>query len=300
MLTIAVSSRALFHLEDEHQIFQEMGSKAFNEYMRDNERVPLKPGPAFNLVRKLLALNSARGDNPGRDRVDVVLLSRNSPDAGMRIMQSILHYDLDIIRAVFSQGADRFRYTAAFGAQLFLSLSADDVRAAHTQGVAAAQLIPHEADIDTDDVVRIAFDGDSVLFSDEAEAQVVNEGLAAWRQSEQEKAHLPLDAGPFKGVLTALAELQSQYPREKGPLRIGLFTARGVAVHERALRTLRSWGIRLDEALFANGLPKGPFLSAFGADMFFDDTLRHVESAKEHAVPAGHVMRFPRPETQVV
>ena len=299
MLKIAVSSRALFHLEDEHEVFVRRGPEAFDQYMRDNEKVPLRPGPAFNLVRKLLALNSGRGDNEGRDRVDVVLLSRNSPDAGMRIMQSILHYELDIIRAVFSQGSDRFRYTAAFGAQLFLSLNSADVRAALEQGIAAAQLIPHEADIDADGVVRIAFDGDSVLFCDEAEEAVVNEGLRAWMQSEQAKAHLPLDAGPFKGFLSALAELQSQYPREQGPLRIGLFTARSVSVHERALRTLRSWGIRLDEALFASGLPKGPFLKAFQADMFFDDTYRHVESAKEHAVPAGHVMRLEKQGSKV-
>lgn len=291
MLTIAVSSRALFHLEDEHKVFEENGSEAFNEFMRRKERVPLKPGPAFNLVRKLLALNGSASDD-GRDRVvDVVLLSRNSPDAGMRIMQSILYYDLDIIRAVFSQGADRFRYTAAFGAQLFLSLNSADVKAALEQGIAAAQLIPREAGIDEDETVRIAFDGDSVLFSDEAEHEVANLGIRAWQKTEQAKADTPLDAGPFKAFITALASLQQRYPREKAPIRIGLFTARGVAAHERALRTLRSWGIRLDEALFANGLPKGPFLKAFKADMFFDDTIKHVESARAHDVTAGHVFR---------
>jgi len=299
MLTIAVSSRALFHLEDEHRIFEEKGSEAFNAYMRENERVPLKPGPAFNLVRKLLALNACRGDSPGRDRVDVVLLSRNSPDAGMRIMQSIMHHKLDIIRAVFSQGADRFRYMTAFGVHLFLSLSAEDVLSALEQGIAAAQLIPQESRIGEDSVVRIAFDGDSVLFSDEAEQLVMSEGLEAWKRSEIEKAHLPLDAGPFKGFITELANLQAQYPRERGPLRIGLFTARGVAVHERALNTLRTWGIRLDEALFSSGLPKGPFLKAFQADMFFDDTMHHVESAKAHDVPAGHVMRLLQEESKV-
>lgn len=292
MLTIAVSSRALFHIENEHKIFQEEGPEAFNAYMRANERVPLKPGPAFNLVRKLLALNPGRGDSKERNRVDVVLLSRNTPDAGIRIMQSIMHYDLDIIRAVFCQGADRFRYMSAFNAQLFLSLSADDVRCALERGIAAAQLIPQESNIGEDNVVRIAFDGDSVLFSDEAEIQVQNEGLEAWKRSEIEKAHLPLDGGPFKGFITELAKLQSQFPVENGPLRIGLFTARGVTVHERALNTLRSWGIRLDEALFSAALPKGPFLEAFQADMFFDDTMVHVESAKAHSVPVGHVMRL--------
>lgn len=299
MLTIAVSSRALFHLELEHQIFEEEGSEAFNRYMRDHDRVPLRPGPAFNLVRKLLAMNTGRGDSPSRDRVDVVLLSRNSPDAGMRIMQSILHYDLDIIRAVFSQGGERFQYMTAFGAQLFLSLDKRDVEAALKQGVAAAQLIPRTSNIDDDDVVRIAFDGDSVIFSDEAERRVVDEGLEGWKKRERENAHVPLGAGPFKGFLSALAELQSHYPVEEGPLHIGLVTARGVSVHERALRTLREWGIRLDEAVFANGLPKGPLLKAFRADMFFDDTLQHIESAKQHDVPAGHVMRLSPDATEV-
>lgn len=292
MLTIAVSSRALFHLEEEHEIFEKQGSEAFNKYMRDHERVPLKPGPAFNLVRKLLALNPGKGDDPNRDRVDVVLLSRNSPDAGMRIMQSILHYELDIVRAVFSQGGDRFRYMEAFGAHLFLSLSEKDVFAALRQGIAAAQLIPQAATVDEDPVVRIAFDGDSVIFCDEAERIVETAGLSAWKENEQTKAHVPLDGGPFKSFLLELAELQRKYPPEQGPLRIGLFTARGVMVHERALRTLRSWGVRVDEALFSNGLRKGAFLKAFKADMFFDDALHHIQSAQEHAVAAGRVMRL--------
>ena len=292
MLTIAVSSRALFHTEDGDAIFKAEGPEAFNDYMRAKENTPLRPGPAFNLVRKLLAMNTTQAPSTGpsrRDCVEVVLLSRNSPDAGLRIMHSIMHYGLDIERAVFSQGGDRFRYAKAFNAHLFLSTNPVDVLTALDQGVAAAALLPKEGSVGDDSLVRIAFDGDSVLFSDEADHVTQSHGIRAFQISEQEKARTPLQAGPFKGFVEELQKLQARYPAETGPLRIGLFTARGVPAHERALRTLRSWGIRLDEALFSGGMPKGPFLAAFGADMFFDDTKKHCESASEHDVPAGHV-----------
>jgi 5'-nucleotidase len=288
MLTIAVSSRALFHTGDGDKIFQTKGAEAFNAYMRSKEGVALRPGPAFNLVRKLLALNSQGASNK-RDRVEVVLLSRNSPDAGIRIMHSILHYGLNIERAVFSQGGDRFRYAAAFGAQLFLSTNPSDVIAAMQHGVAAATMVPKIDEVGEDSVVRICFDGDSVLFSSEADHINQTQGLLAFELAEQEKANTPLQAGPFKAFITELQTLQAYYPLEEGPLRVGLCTARGVPAHERALKTLRSWGIRLDEAVFCGGLPKGPLLKAFGADIFFDDAPKHVESANQHDVFAAHV-----------
>lgn len=286
MLTIAVSSRALFYTEDGDEIFKSQGAEAFNKYMRSKEKTQLRPGPAFNLVRKLLALNTYE---KGRDRVEVVLLSRNSPDAGLRIMKSILHYELDIERAVFTQGGDRFRYIAAFGAQLFLSTNPSDVQSALSYGVASAEMMPSVNEINEDKYVRLAFDGDSVVFSNEADEINQRQGLKAFQQSEQQHAKTPLKAGPFKVFISELSKLQGHYEPEAAPIRIGLFTARGVPAHERALRTLRAWGVRLDEALFSGGLPKGPFLKAFGADIFFDDTKHHVESANEHAVPAGHV-----------
>jgi 5'-nucleotidase len=288
MLTIAVSSRALFHTDDGDKIFQTQGAEAFNEYMRSKEHIPLRPGPAFNLVRKLTAMNTQRSP-AWRDRVEVVLLSRNSPDAGVRIMHSIVHYGLDLERAVFSQGSDRFRYAAAFGAHLFLSTNPADVVKALERGLAAAVMAPKIDEVGEDSVVRIAFDGDSVLFSDEGDHVTQKLGIRAFQLSEQEKANTPLPAGPFKKFITELQELQAHYPAESSPLRVGLFTARGVPAHERAMKTLRGWGIRLDEALFGGGLPKGPFLKAFGADIFFDDTHRHVESAAAHDVSAGHV-----------
>lgn len=286
MLTIAISSRALFHTGDGDEIFTKNGPSAFNKYMRAKERTPLRPGPAFNLIRKLLALNTSE---KGRDRVEVILLSRNSPDAGLRIMRSILEYELDIERAVFTQGGDRFKYVAAFGAHLFLSTNSEAVSTSINYGVASAQMIPLVSEIDEDKTVRLAFDGDSVVFSNEADEVNQKQGLRAFQRSEQEQARRPLKAGPFKTFISELSKLQAYYEPESAPIRIGLFTARGVPAHERALRTLRSWGVRLDEALFSGGLPKGPFLKAFGADIFFDDTKHHVESASAHDVPAGHV-----------
>jgi 5'-nucleotidase len=289
ILTIAVSSRSLFHIEDGNEIFEKEGQAAFNEYMRSKENVPLRPGPAFALVRKLLALNTVRGPLP-RDRVEVVLLSRNSPDAGMRVMNSIAHYGLDIEAAVFSQGEDRFSYASALGAHLFLSASPVDVRNAIEHGIAAATMLPVECSEEaTDAEVRIAFDGDSVLFSDEADACYLANGLEAFRQHEVERANVPLGAGPFKAFLEALHELQKQFPEEDSPIKVGLVTARGMPSHARVINTLRSWGIHLDQAIFCSGRPKGPLLKTFRADIFFDDTQKNIDSARSCDIPSGHV-----------
>jgi 5'-nucleotidase len=289
MLTIAVSSRSLFQLEDGHAIFAEKGQAAFNEYMRSREDSPLRPGVAFPLIQKLLALNTTRSPNP-RDRVEVILLSRNSPDAGMRVMNSIAHWGLDIEGAVFSQGTDRFRYAKALGAHLFLSASASDVLHATSQGLAAATMLPVESSADMGDgKVRVAFDGDSVIFGSEADECYQQKGLAAFRASEVENARLPLEPGPFKGFLMALHELQKLYPEEESPIKVALVTARGLPAHARVLHTLRHWDIRIDEAIFAGGKAKGPLLKAFGADIFFDDTQRNVDSAVSYDIAGGHV-----------
>lgn len=289
-LTIAVSSRSLFHLEDGNDIFLKDGQDAFDAYMRSKENVPLRPGAAFTLVKKLLALNALR--DPALPRgVDVVILSRNSPDAGMRVMNSVQHYGLDIERAVFCRGAGRFAYAKALGAHLFLSANASDVKAAIDQGIAAATLIPSEqAEAEGDGLqVRIAFDGDSVLFSAEADECYRQNGLNAFRESEVSKASIPLGAGPFKLALQALHDLQQTLPRDEPHMRVALVTARGMPAHGRVIHTLRSWGIEVDEAIFAAGAPKGRLLEAFKADIFFDDTLKNIDSARAHNVLSGHV-----------
>ena len=284
MLTIAVSSRALFNIEDGHAIFQEKGRHAFDAYMREKELVPLRPGVAFALVRKLLAMNPV-GTEP---LVGVVLLSRNSSAAGQRVMNSVRHYALPIERAVFTQGAERFTYAKAFAANLFLSASAADVRQALEHGMAAATLLPtSQVTESADKIVRIAFDGDSVIFSDEAEQVFQQSGLAAFVESEQQLAKVPLTAGPFKPVLAALHALREAYGADC-PVQIALVTTRGVAAADRVQRTLGMWGLEVDTTIFAGGYAKGPLLEGFGADLFFDDTMRHVESAAGY-VGAGHV-----------
>lgn len=289
MLRIAVSSRSLFLLEDGHKIYESEGQEAFNEYMRAKEDIPLRPGAAFPLVKKLLAINKI--DNPtNQKRVSVVLLSRNSPDAGMRVMNSVEHYGLDLEQAVFSQGTDRFRYVKAFQVHLFLSANQADAKNAIDRGIAAATMLPVERDHEGyDTTVRIAFDGDSVLFSSEADDTYHNHGLDAFRESEVANARIPLGQGPFMKLLCELHELQKQFPPEQAPIKVGLVTARGMPAHARVIHTLRSWGIRVDEAIFAGGAPKGPLLDAFGADIFFDDTLKNIDSAREYHIASGHV-----------
>jgi 5'-nucleotidase len=285
-LVCAVSSRALFNLEDGNRVYESEGPEAFDAYMRKNEKKPLRPGVAYNLVRKLLNLNTPGGE---RDKVEVVLLSRNSPEAGLRVMHSIRHLNLDIERAVFTQGTERFRYAKALGTHLFLSANAGEVKAALQSGIAAATIMPNSAALHSHDgEVRFAFDGDAVLFSDEAERINLQEGLAAFQKSEQDNALAPLAAGPFKPVLQALHAIQSTYPANESPLKVALVTARGIPAHERVLRTLRNWNIRVDEAVFCAGMIKGPFLEAFGADFFFDDAQHNVDYASAH-VPSGHV-----------
>ena len=290
-LVIAISSRALFDLEESHTLFERDGVAAYADYQRHREDEVLAPGIAFPLVRKLLALNH---DTPsGAPRVEVILMSRNSSDTGLRVFNSIQHYGLDIRRATFTSGAPTWPYVKPFGTHLFLSANAESVRRALEHGVAAATLLPATTIDPSDDAngrgrIRIAFDGDAVLFDDEGERITREGGLEAFARHERERAHEPLSGGPFRAFLDALHRLQAAYPVDQCPIRTALVTARSAPAHERVIRTLREWGIRLDEALFLGGRPKGPFLQAFGADIFFDDSPHNIDSARKH-VAAGHV-----------
>jgi len=216
------------------------------------------------------------------------LLSRNSADTGLRIFNSIHHHGLRITRAAFTSGESTHPYVSAFGAHLFLSADADDVRSALEAGDAAATILPSAKKVQYTEQVRIAFDGDSVLFSDEAERIYQEHGLYAFERNEAIAAKTPLPAGPFKKFLKTLNRIQTDYPVDSSPIRTALVTARGAPSHERAIRTLRDWNIRVDEAFFLGGLPKGEFLDAFGADIFFDDQHGHCDSARQF-VATGHV-----------
>jgi len=287
-LSVAISSRALFDLDASHRIFEDEGIEAYCRYQIEHEENILEPGVAFTLVKKLLRLNQVL---EGRAQVQIVLLSRNSADTGLRIFNSIQHYGLDISRAAFTSGNRPFAYAAALGAHLFLSANAEDVSEALNAGMAAATLLPGVSasdETEETDELRVAFDGDAVLFSDDAEKIYQAEGLESFVKTERAAARQPLLGGPFKQFLGVLHQLQQVASPDQAPIRTALITARGAPAHERVIRTLRAWDIRIDEALFLGGLEKAAFLKAFRADIFFDDQQRHCRLASPH-VPTGHV-----------
>jgi 5'-nucleotidase len=283
-LVVAISSRALFDFEEENQVFEESDDRAYMQLQLQRLDIPAKPGVAFSLVKKLLAFNVGP-----EQRVEVVILSRNDPVSGLRVMRSAAHYALPIIRCSFTRGEAPWRYLKPLHANLFLSTHLSDVRAALDAGVPAAQVYPQSAHASAayPTEVRIAFDGDAVLFSDEAERVFHSDGLDAFQLHESDRATLPLPDGPFKPLLVALHQLQqAQLPQMC--IRTALVTARSAPAHERAIRTLMNWNIEVDQAMFLGGLDKGEFLREFQPDFFFDDQTGHIESAARH-VPSGHV-----------
>jgi len=306
-LVVAISSRALFDFEEENLVFEQGDDRAYMALQLQRLDTPAKPGVAFSLVKKLLAFNavtsavgstsvdhgglkSALQSQAPRDHpVEVVILSRNDPVSGMRVFRSAQHYGLAIERGSFTRGQSPWRYLKPLRANLFLSTHLSDVRAALAAGVPAAQVYPqsvHASDAHPFEV-RIAFDGDAVLFSDEAERVYQTQGLQAFQQHEVAYATQPLPDGPFKPLLVALQRLQ-QAATPAMRIRTALVTARSAPAHERAIRTLMNWHIEVDEAMFLGGLDKGEFLREFEPDFFFDDQTGHIESAAQH-VPSGHV-----------
>jgi 5'-nucleotidase len=286
LLVVAISSRALFDFEEENRVFDASDDSAYRELQLARIGEPAKPGIAFPLVRKLLAFNA-----DGVRRVEVVILSRNDPVSGLRVFHSIKRAELAIERAVFTRGRSPYAYLEPLNANLFLSANVDDVRAALAAGFPAAHVYLQSHLVDSHpDEVRIAFDGDAVLFADEAERIYQQQGLSAFQSHEADRATRPLPPGPFKPLLEALHRLQLADDRNQVSmkLRTALVTARSAPAHERAIRTLMDWSIDVDEAMFLGGLEKGPFLREFEPDFYFDDQTRHVESAGAH-VPAGHV-----------
>ncbi len=293
-LVVAISSRALFDLDESHQVFETQGLDAYRQYQIEHEDKVLAKGGAFALVEKLLRLNQhinnqqPQSSSQTLHRVEVILLSRNSSDTGLRVFNSIQHYGLPITRAAFTGGVNPYKYVPAFGGHLFLSINREDVELALQMGMAAATILPSKATQADDNIVRIAFDGDAVLFSDESERTYQSQGLSKFAEIEKAKAHEPMLGGPFKSFLSALNNIQSEFPETQSPIRTALVTARSAPAHERVVRTLRSWNIRIDESLFLGGLTKAEFLKAFGADIFFDDQRSHCEKASEH-VATAHV-----------
>jgi 5'-nucleotidase len=285
-LVVALSSRALFDFEEENRLFEQTDDRAYMQMQLERIDVTAKPGVAFPLVQKLLAFNASSAP-----RVEVVILSRNDPVSGLRVLRSTKAHALAVERCVFTRGRSPFSYLRAFGAHLFLSMNEEDVRDALTAGYPAARVYAESARaaVQHPDEIRIAFDGDAVLFSDEAEQVFQREGLDAFQAHEAAKLATPLPPGPFKPLLEALHRLQ-RAGGEDAPIRLrtALVTARSAPAHERAIRTLLAWGLEVDEAMFLGGLDKSAFLREFEPDFFFDDQTRHCDAAAQ-VVPTGHV-----------
>lgn len=310
-MVIGVSSRALFDLTVENEIFETQGLDAYCRYQVEHEHELLKPGPGFGLIKALLRLNEGREEA----LVEVVIMSRNSPDTSLRVFNAITAYGLHITRSVLASGASLAPYLSAFRTDLFLSAYEDDVQSAIDSGIAAgiictrrplAQVIPireqalggrhdrgtgmpaEESWKKEERGIRIAFDGDAVLFSDASERIYKEQGLTAFEENERNKAGEPLAEGPFANFLRKLSDLQGRLGSEDCPIRTALVTSRSAPAHERVIRTMRAWNVRVDEAFFLGGLEKKDFLKAFGAQIFFDDQLLHTQSAAE-SVPAARV-----------
>ena len=288
-LVVGVSSRALFDLEEENRIYDEQGVEAYAEYQIAHENDVLSPGSAFSLVKALLKLNTL---DPQVRKTEIVIMSRNSADTSLRIFNSLEHYHLDITRAALAGGSSLSPYLEAFKTDLFLSANEEDVQKAIDANIAAGIIYTQnlgtgdpEQEIDQ---IRIAFDGDAVLFSDESEKIYKEQGLEAFQENEKRNAKNPLMEGPFTKFLKTLSSLQKEYDKETSPIRTALVTARNAPAHERVIRTLRAWDVRIDEAFFLGGMEKKDVLKAFGAHIFFDDQAAHAVPASK-VVPAARV-----------
>ena len=287
-LVIGISSRALFNLEQENKIFEDQGVDAYEEFQVKHERDILQKGSAFQLVKAFLKLNRLQE----KRLVEVIVMSRNSPNTSLRIFNSIKDYELDITRAALTGGAEIAPYLRAFKTDLFLSAHAMDVKQAIDNDIAAGMILPGSPHVDPRakiEQIRIAFDGDAVLFAAEAERIYQHKGMQASADNEQAKADIPLQRGPFANFLTTIAHIQSLFKdKESAPIRTALVTSRNAPAHERAIKTLRNWDVRVDEAFFLGGVSKKDILSAFGAHIFFDDQHVHADLASE-VVPSAVV-----------
>ena len=286
-LVVGISSRALFDLELENKIYEDEGIKAYSKYQQEHENDVLQPGAAFPLVKALLQLNTNE-----KKRTEIIVMSRNSADTSLRVFKSIEHYGLDITRAVLAGGASLAPYLDAYKVDLFLSANEEDVQEAintnHAAGIICLpEVLPLNPDEDIKQI-RLAFDGDAVIFSDASEKIYQAEGLEAFEEHEKKNAMKELPEGPFAKLLKTVSEIQQEFPADAVPIRTALVTARSAPAHERVIRTLMAWNVRIDEAHFLGGVSKSEILKAFGAHIFFDDQKVHTDPASE-VVPAARV-----------
>jgi 5'-nucleotidase len=285
-LVIGISSRALFDLEEANALFESEGLDAYTRYQIENEHKILHPGTGFPLVQAILNLNSKV---PGKRKVEVVVMSRNNAATSLRILNSIEHYKLDITRSAWSGGNSLVPYLDPFRVDLFLSANETDVQEAINSGVAAGKIYHQGQPVDpVSQQIRIAFDGDAVLFGEESERIYQLDGLEAFLAHEKQNARSPLPEGPFAKLLRTISYVQSEFDAFTAPIRLGLITARNGAATERVIRTLNQWKVRIDEAFFLGGMEKQEILKAFGAHIFFDDQDVHCQRSAA-VVPTARV-----------
>ena len=293
-LVIGLASSALFDLTASDQVFRQAGEQVYRDYQRDNQDQPLARGVAFPFIRRLLSLNQLNPENPP---VEVILLSRNDPDTGLRVMNSIEHYELPITRAVFMQGKSPHLYIPAFDIELFLSANANDVKRAVAEGYPAGQILKGEIEDDSNDAqLRIAFDFDGVLADDEAETVYkTTQSLGDFHQYETSREDIPHTAGPLKPFLKRIADIQAmealkklQDPSYEPILRVSIVTARNAPAHKRVINTMRHWGIDVNEAFFMGGVEKAKVLDIMRPHIFFDDQKLHLEPASTR-LPSVHI-----------
>jgi len=288
-LVVAVSSRALFDLETENQIFEEKGLDAYYKYQLENENKELNKGTGYRLIENLLKINDLFPQD--QKQVEVIVLSKNNAATSLRITNAINTHKLDIVRSGWTSGSDISTYLKAFKVDLFLSASDKDVINAIENGIAAAKILPSDKNVNNSlgNQVRIAFDGDAVLFSEESELIYKKKGLDAFIEHEKKNKNNPMKKGPFAKLLLTIATLQDKFKDTTSPIRTALVTARSAPTHERVIKTLNVWGVRIDEAFFLGGSEKYEILEAFGADIFFDDQDVHLELSKS-VVPSAKVI----------
>lgn len=294
-LCVAVASSALFDLSESDKVFQEKGYSFYKRYTRQHLNDVFKPGVAFPFVRRLLAINKRF---PEQKPVEVVLLSKNDAETGLRVFNSIAHYKLDIIRAGFLSGKSPIEYIPAFNASLFLSANADDVKEAVKAGFPAGTVLgPCSEDDESDDELRIAFDFDGVIVDDAAERIFQEQNLDAFQNNEKDNAKNAMDPGPLFKLFKHLSALQraDKLSERKHPntykrfLRISIVTARSAPAHERAINTLRKNRLEVDDAFFLGGIEKGRILEVMKPHIYFDDQMSHLKSSSGKHIPSVHI-----------
>lgn len=290
-LVVGVASSALFDLSESNQVFEQQGVAAYRQHQQTHIDNPLPKGVAFPFIRRFLSINQAF---PDRQPVEVVLLSRNSPETGLRVFRSIEHYGLDIQRAAFMGGGSPHEFIHAFNASLFLSANPPDVQQAIACGFPAGLVLPGAVSDDEADLqLRVAFDFDGVIADDESEAVYKSSDLATFQAHEQQNRQIPHSPGPLADLFRKLSHLQQLERERPGDpqqkiLRVSIVTARGAPAHERVLTTLKNWGVDTDEAFFLGGMQKLRILQVLKPHIFFDDQISHL-NAGQAAIPMVHI-----------